>query len=269
MLARVGYPLLITYAVGITWLLGQGLDTMSLALLAGVVSGSCTTIVAIWEWFAPAYEDWASADDETVSDLALTLGVLPVLVVVGEWTWRLLLPALDTPWPTHWPSLVQMVLGLLMCELSYYCFHVGCHTTDPLWRLHVVHHASKRVWWGNSGRFHPIDAQIGFLLYFLPLVIMGVPAFVCALIVVLNASTGLLEHANVEIRVGPLNRIFNTAELHRHHHTYTEGGELRNLGKVLSVWDTVFGTYHYAVEPPKRIGAEGEMAWPFRVTRGG
>ncbi len=264
LIARVGYPLVVGGGLGATWALGRERDVVGLATVIAGVSVGSTAIVALWEWLRPAYLAWARDRRDAALDLTLTVVMLPVLVVLAEATWRALLPDGLVPWPTHWPLALQVAGALLIAELAYYGFHILCHRWAPLWRLHLFHHAASRVWWGNSGRFHPVDAGVGFLLYFLPLVALGAPPLVIALIVTLNTTTGLLEHANVEIRVGVLNRVFNTAELHRAHHAHPDTAPARNLGKVLSVWDTVFGTYHYAPEPPRRIGADGPWPWPLR-----
>jgi ribose 5-phosphate isomerase RpiB len=62
-------------------------------------------------------------------------------------------------------------------------------------------------------------------------------------VLVCNSFVGTLAHSNIKMRLGFLNYIFNTPELHRWHHSnvITEGN--RNYGLLFAVWDHVFGTY--------------------------
>lgn len=54
---------------------------------------------------------------------------------------------------------------------------------------------------------------------------------------------GQLQHANVAIDSGVLDRVFSTPALHRWHHSeyYDEGDT--NYGATTSIWDQVFGTW--------------------------
>ena len=74
-----------------------------------------------------------------------------------------------SPWPTHRPILIQLVFALLICEFFFYWVHRICHRTPVLWSLHSVHHGAGRVYWANSARFHPLDACLDLIFYFLPL----------------------------------------------------------------------------------------------------
>jgi sterol desaturase/sphingolipid hydroxylase (fatty acid hydroxylase superfamily) len=53
---------------------------------------------------------------------------------------------------------------------------------------------------------------------------------------------GIFQHANVQLRLGPLNWFFSMAELHRWHHSRTVEEANHNYGQTISVWDWVFGT---------------------------
>jgi sterol desaturase/sphingolipid hydroxylase (fatty acid hydroxylase superfamily) len=87
----------------------------------------------------------------------------------------------------------------------------------------------------------------------------GAPPKVAGALPVMNAVTGLLEHANVAFSAGPLNYFFNTAELHRWHHSTDPVLSSRNFGKTLSHWDWVFGTAHSNTrEELKEVGVKTE-----------
>ena len=95
-----------------------------------------------------------------------------------------------------------------------------------------------------------------------------------------DAVFGMLQHANIDVRLGPLNRIFSMAEPHRWHHSRTLAEANSNYGSNLIVWDLVFGTFFLPSdrEAPREIGIAdlprfptgylAQLATPFRWTGG-
>ena len=91
-----------------------------------------------------------------------------------------------------------------------------------------------------------------------------------------DAVFGMLQHCNVDVRLGWLNRVFSMAEAHRWHHSRTIREANTNYGSNLIVWDLVFGTFFLPSdrEPPQEIGIAdmpgfptgylGQLASPFR-----
>lgn len=176
-------------------------------------------------------------------------------------------------WPAHWPLWAQVALGLVIAEFGLYWAHRLAHEWPPLWRFHAVHHSVRRLWVVNTGRFHFVDTLVS-LLFAIPLLILaGAPAQVIEWGAALHAFIGLLTHCNIEMRFGPISRVFNTPGLHRWHHSMRLEEGNRNYGENLVLWDMVFGTWHNpARRPPEAIGVRepmpndflGQLAEPFR-----
>lgn len=207
----------------------------------------------------PFREDWLTpkAPNEVMLDAASTLVLLPIVMTASEYFWKTLVPHVDL-WPEDAPLFARVVLAVLIAEFFFYWAHRASHEVALLWRFHVVHHRAKRVYWLNSGRLHPVDAMLDFFVYFFPIIVIGVDQEVFLIFLTLTMTTGVLEHANVNFRAGVLNYVFNTAELHRWHHSTTIDISKKNCGKILSVWDIVFGTFylpkhHDGIE---RVGVE-------------
>ncbi len=59
------------------------------------------------------------------------------------------------------------------------------------------------------------------------------------------AVHGLFQHANIHVRLGPLNWIFSMAELHRWHHSRVLEEANANYGNNILFWDIVFGTVYW------------------------
>jgi sterol desaturase/sphingolipid hydroxylase (fatty acid hydroxylase superfamily) len=236
----------------------------------------------------PYQRDWNRPRGDVATDAghALVSGVLgqqlarPVLdaggVVVAAWLSRTLGGDL---WPTAWPLVAQLGLALVVGELGAYWLHRLQHEHDLLWRFHAIHHSAERLYWLNAARFHPGDLVLLFASWYGPLVALGCPEPVLALFAMFDGVFGILQHCNVQVRLGPLNWIFSMAEPHRWHHSRTLAEANSNYGSNLIVWDVVFGTFFLPRdrEPPVVIGIGdlprfprgylAQLAAPFRWAR--
>jgi sterol desaturase/sphingolipid hydroxylase (fatty acid hydroxylase superfamily) len=246
------YPLLVLGILGHHAVLYYGLG-ISADLVVGGVGFLSVALVHIFERLRPYREDWNRDRGDFKSD-AFLFPLLAALVRAGFIT-------LFTRWPlpavvdlgasfSEVPAWVQLPFWLIAAEFGYYWYHRLCHKSALFWELHAVHHGAERVYWANSARFHSLDMVLGLVIYLLPLYVFGASIEVIAWFLTFNSITGLLEHANIRFTAGRLNHFFNTAELHRWHHSADPQVSARNLGKVLSVWDQVFGTFHYKPGDP-------------------
>ena len=79
-----------------------------------------------------------------------------------------------------------------------------------------------------------------------------------------SAVHGAYQHANVPVRLGPLNWIFSMTELHRWHHSRRIEEANHNYGGNLAVWDVLFGTRWLPTDrdPPEDIGMEDLPGFP-------
>jgi sterol desaturase/sphingolipid hydroxylase (fatty acid hydroxylase superfamily) len=167
-------------------------------------------------------------------------------------------------WPSGWPVAAQVGLAMVVGELPVYWLHRLEHRGGFLWRLHAVHHSAPRLYFLNSARNHPIDAALSVALLAAPLVLLGAGEKVLAISMVIWAVHALLQHSNVDVRLGPLNWILSMAEVHRWHHSRVLGESNANYGQTLLVWDVVFGTRRVPAgrEPPEDVGLAGLPAFP-------
>ncbi len=146
-------------------------------------------------------------------------------------------------WPHAWPLPAQLFLMLVIAEFGRYWVHRAAHEIPALWRLHAVHHSPKRLYWLNAARFHPIEKVIFLVPEVIPFVLLGTNAETLALYQVFNSIHGLFQHANIDVKLGPLNYLFSMAELHRWHHSREIDESNRNYGNNLIIWDIIFGTW--------------------------
>lgn len=245
---------------------------MSAAVAIPLCQVAAVVCVAIVEHVHPYHRSWnrpmADVGVDTAHTLTITVGVglaTPIVVgagiAIGGFLSRTFGASL---WPTEWPLLLQVVAALVIGELPGYWIHRLEHEWDGLWRFHAVHHSAPRLYWLNAGRFHPIDTMLTFVPSYGLLVLLGCPEIVLGLFTLVTGVHGIFQHANIQLRLGPLNWFFSMAELHRWHHSKTVVEANHNYGQTVSIWDTVFGTRFLPADrlPPEEIGIADLPGFP-------
>jgi len=171
----------------------------------------------------------------------------------------------DSLWPLDTPLLLQLALVMIISEFGQYWWHRLCHENTWFWRFHATHHSAPRLYWLNAGRFHPLDTLVSYALQTIPLVLLGCPLDLLALFSLFTAVHGLFQHANIELRLGPLNWIFSMAELHRWHHSRNMRDANSNYGANIIFWDILFKTRHQPTDrqhTPDDVGFNGMPNFP-------
>jgi sterol desaturase/sphingolipid hydroxylase (fatty acid hydroxylase superfamily) len=262
------YPALTGGAVAAVLLgLSAGLSP---ALLAAGVPALSALLVALLERAWPYSQAWSQPRGDVRADALHLL----VSTSVADGTLRALAGALAVglggwrgevgPWPSHWPLWAQLPVALAVAELGGYLAHRAMHRTPWLWRFHAVHHAAPRLYWLNASRNHPGDVLLSTALSAGPLVVLGVPADTLALFHAFVATHLLLQHANLDTRLGPLTWVLSCAEVHRWHHSRDLAEADANYGNVLLLWDVLLGTRRVPAHrtPPEDVGLAGGHALP-------
>lgn len=270
LVAGLGFPLLL--CAGITAfmvLVGRGVDANAASL---VVIGVSYALIAVSERLLPWQRSWLHSQGDLRTDIGLFVtnglvgGVLSplLLVAVAEFGAALSARVGAGLWPTQWPLLAQLPLALVIAELVEYSFHRMMHEVPWLWRFHATHHSAPRLYWLNAARFHPVDLFLVGTVKVVPLALLGATLPLFALVNLFSAIHGAYQHANLPVRLGPLNWIFSMTELHRWHHSRHVHEANHNYGGNLAVWDVVFGTRWLPDDrdPPEDIGIDDLPGFP-------
>lgn len=270
MASYLAFPLIlggtIALAVALLPMLGP-----PLTLVICQTVGALSTIVAERLW--PFRPEWNRSHGDLGTDIlhALVSGigttqlVRPLVQAGGVAIAGALSRAVGFGlWPVELPLVLQLAAALVIVELPQYWLHRFQHEHDALWRFHAVHHSAPRLYWLNAARFHPVDLGLLYAVGYVPLVILGCPEPVIMLFALFDAVFGMLQHSNIDVRLGPLNWIFSMAEPHRWHHSRTLQEANTNYGSNLIIWDLVFGTFFLPRErqPPANIGIANMPDFP-------
>ena len=260
------------------WLTHRGIQADRTVVTFNAVYLALAALLWLLERRLPYEQAWRRGDGQTANDLLHTLlnkSVAQVLVVTGAALGisEAVAPRGGAWWPHAWPLWGQVLLGLLVAEFGFYWSHRLKHEWAPLWPWHAVHHSVGRLWFVNTGRFHVGDTALAILFSQPLLFLAGAPGPVFVYVAAITAFCGLLTHCNVDLRCGWLNRLLNTPETHRWHHSPDPAEGNRNYGENLLVFDRLFGTWHCPPghRPPAVIGIReampsgflGQLAAPF------
>lgn len=153
--------------------------------------------------------------------------------------------AFEGIWPRDWPVWAQLLLSIVLADAGITLMHYASHRVAPLWRLHAVHHSVQRLYGFNGLMKHPLHQMLEATAGLLPLVLLGIPVEVAQLLALAIAIQLLLQHSNVDMRLGPLRWVFAWAPVHRFHHMkYGRAGDV-NFGLFFNLWDWLLGTAFY------------------------
>ncbi len=165
---------------------------------------------------------------------------------------------------------IQFAVYLVASDFLQWCVHNLLHRVPFLWQFHKVHHSVHQMDWAANFRFHWVELVVYRSLLYVPIaLVLGGDAGPLFAVAVFATAWGHFNHANVNVDIGPLARIFNSPRMHLwHHDASTEGGPAKNFGIVFSAWDWIFRTAYWPRErPPERIGYAGDAEMPRDVVR--
>ena len=219
------------------------LSPVSKPAVAGVVLAAIlVSFVAEWAvpfdlaWNRPRGDRMRDAAHAIVNESSTAIGVLAVPAVVSA------VPNLVS-WPDGVPFVIQVVSAAVVLDVGITVAHWWSHRKDLLWRFHAVHHSVTRMYGFNGLVKHPVHQAVETTAGMLPLVLLGVPGDVAAAVAGLVVMQLLLQHSNVDYRVGKLGRWLALNEGHRLHHVARVPDGDVNFGLFLLVWDRILGTF--------------------------
>lgn len=255
----IAYPACLAAGIGTYYALRSLGLPLSVAPYAGVLAAFA--LISVFEWLLPYRQDWKPVARDTITDVIfMTLVQVLLPLALGWLSAYVLLHAvrqagLDVDiWPQAWPIWAQVLLKILIGDFLRYWLHRWSHAVPWLWRLHEVHHAPEKLYAINVFRFHPLDKTLQYLLDTLIFVVLGIGPEVLALYFVVYATSGLLQHANIDLRLGVFNYLLSGPEVHRWHHHEDANVSAHNFAHTFIVWDLIFGTYH---RPGGEVGGLG------------
>lgn len=200
----------------------------------------CSFIESIFLHFQSKF-DW-SAMFVSLSDLFGRLCLqyfLPLTIATPVLNWaenhKLINIALD-----GWVTLLVLFIAQDFC---YYWMHRTTHRVRWFWCNHAVHHSATELNLSAAYRLGMFGKQTGTLLFFVPLIFMGLSPQLVYEVVTINLLYQFWLHATWIPKLGFWEYVLNTPCAHRIHHACNKEYIDGNYGGVLIVFDRLFGTY--------------------------
>ena len=260
---RYGFaPLLFVGSIGSAlYVVGSGASKVW--LLSILLAAIGTSFAA--EWFAPYERIWNRSKGDGLRDFLHAL-VNETLNVVSTASIPLLAafaPA-SGAWPSAWPLWAQLAFAIVAADIGITLAHYWSHKLEALWRLHSVHHSVERMYGFNGLMKHPVHQTIETIAGTTPLLIIGMPVDIGVLLGFSVAIQLLLQHSNVDMRVGSLIRLWAVAPGHRHHHVASKTRGDVNFGLFTMLWDHLLGTFVCDRPSPRdgELGVAGRPDFP-------
>ena len=187
------------------------------------------------DWNRGHGDGWRDSLHALVNEALYLLGLAIFPLLAGTM-------ALGPVWPGQLPFWGQLLLAIVISDFGITLVHYLSHRYHFLWKLHAVHHSVPRMYGFNGWMKHPLHLLLEAAGGMLPLLLLGIPETVLAVLAFAVAVQLLLQHANVDMRMGPLRHVFAWAPLHRFHHMkYGTAGDV-NFGLFFTCWDRLLGT---------------------------
>jgi sterol desaturase/sphingolipid hydroxylase (fatty acid hydroxylase superfamily) len=242
------------------YLIAQGYRYVFVFLLLFAAIG----LSFLMERVLPYEKIWNQAHDDAGKDVAhgivyaianlITLCVFILISSILLPEWRL--------WPQALPIVVQLLLAILIVDCTMTIIHYWSHRVNWLWRLHAVHHGVHRLYGFNGFIRHPLHQVLDIVVGTLPLVLLGLSVPLAVLLGFAIALQLIVQHANVDYALGPLQKLLAIGPVHRLHHVNWAGEGDVNFGLFFTVWDRLLGTFQLPLRRWPRIGDIGIQDCP-------
>ena len=178
------------------------------------------------------------------------------------------------------PFWAEVVIGIIVLDFSVgYLSHRTMHMWPAMWRFHQIHHSDLFVDVTTTYRTHPVETVWRFLFAIVPIWLLGLPAEALLIQRMLQASNGIVEHANIRLWP-PLDRalslVWVTPNVHKMHHSRQVSETNSNYANLLTVYDRLLRTYTpaaraasvtYGLDDAREMGRasfSGLLVMPFR-----
>ncbi|MCT7950609.1 sterol desaturase family protein [Ancylothrix sp. C2] len=171
------------------------------------------------------------------------------------------------------PVWLQLIQTIIIGELGYYTAHRLTHSIPWLWKFHSIHHSGKHIDWLAAVRAHPLDQIFVKICQIFPIYLLGYNQQTLTLFALFSAFEAFFIHANLNLKLGFLNYILVTPQLHRWHHNLYPETHHKNFAAQLPIIDIIFGTFYlppnkkpqnYGISQPVPSTYFGQLLYPFQ-----
>jgi sterol desaturase/sphingolipid hydroxylase (fatty acid hydroxylase superfamily) len=208
-------------------------------------------VVGLWEFCRPRRGREFPALRRRLGNIGFWLLNLVLAALIFEPAARFR-PRLEAVLGVNFPSWpiadagLSLVAGFLLLDLLRYLVHRCKHAVPFLWRFHALHHSDPDVDVTTSVRLHPIEALLNSGIFWLTVILLGIPATVGLSYGLAAFAIEAIQHGNIRLPQWLercLQPVLVTVDMHRIHHSVAFAEGSCNYATVFSIWDRLFRTY--------------------------
>ncbi|WP_338875376.1 sterol desaturase family protein [Spirosoma sp. SC4-14] len=144
-----------------------------------------------------------------------------------------------------WPVWGQLLTLFIVRDFIQWNVHRLLHNVSWMWEFHKVHHSVEQMGFAAHLRYHWMETIIYRTFEYIPLAMIGFGIQDFFLVHIFTLAIGHLNHANIDLPLGPLRFLLNSPQMHLWHHVEvlpTDRPNGINYGITLSIWDYLFRT---------------------------
>ena len=159
-------------------------------------------------------------------------------------------------------------MAVVLLDLVTYALHRAFHRTSFLWRFHRVHHTDLDLDVSSASRFHTGEVLFSSTVKLGLVVILGIAPLGLVVFEVAMLACAQFQHANIEIPAALERILWRTLvppAMHRLHHTPARADTDSNFGTILTLWDSLFGTFNRRKTDPVASFGVPELREPAKL----
>jgi sterol desaturase/sphingolipid hydroxylase (fatty acid hydroxylase superfamily) len=139
----------------------------------------------------------------------------------------------------------QVIIGILLMDLTFYYWHWLNHNMCLLWRFHNVHHIDPDLDVSTSFRFHLVEILYSTAFRVLQVFVLGVAPLSHGIYGTIFMCATMFHHSNIRLPVGlerVMNKIIVTPRMHGIHHSAVKSETNSNYSVIFRWWDWLHRT---------------------------
>ena len=201
------------------------------------------------------YEKWKHAGRNMIFlGTSIVINVIFGLVTLGIFAWT----------NTHQigflnyislPTWAELLIAVAFLDfIAQYVAHYILHRVAWMWKFHMVHHSDTQVDATTGTRHHPGDYLIRETFALAAIIVSGMPLAFYLVYRIASVLFTYFSHANINLPAfldKALSYIIVTPNMHKFHHHFERPWTDTNFGNIFSLWDRIFGTFHY--DDPRQV----------------
>ncbi len=158
------------------------------------------------------------------------------------------------------PVWLQLIFGLMLLDLvGAYLVHWIEHKVNWMWKFHIIHHADTHVDTTTANRHHPGESVFRAVFAVIAVFVAGSPIWLIMLYQSVSVVLAQFNHANMKFPPKLdklLSYIIVSPNMHKIHHHYQRPETDSNYGNIFSIWDRLFGTFHFTPVDKLKYGLD-------------